>query len=357
MKLFYALIVLLFASLFVGLVGARGGTFVINPNGETIEETPQLWPPDSVFGNLSVSGGFVRFFVTNPSNETIYENLKTSSDQFNFTADENGTFQMHFVNEYQSENVSVSLSYSINFFIFVSEEIHISTSIFTTQTTMSNGIIITHIQSNPGIRLNVNPPGFPVPGQYWQISVFSASQSPDGRTYLTSLPNATVLVKYIDENRPMAYSSTTDEEGHLEFQFLSQYSDVSFQAISGENKSDIWALTQQAEHYVSTDSVNSIFILSGVMSGITALSLGVPYFRKRTRVIIGCLIGAVLGFSMFLLVISTIAKFFWLTPWGYSENIFYFLTWTLLEYAIVGGIILYAFLALLAFILGRRKPD
>jgi hypothetical protein len=352
-KVFYVLLALLLVSLLVGLVEARGGTFVISPTAEAIETTIPLSPPDSVFGNMSVSSGFVEFFVTNPSNEIIYQNLKTSFDQFNFTADENGTYQMHFVNLYQSGNVTVSLSYSINFFIFSSVTIHISS--FSTQSTTSGGIITTHLPHS-NVTLTINPPGFPVAGQFWQISVFSQNQSSDGVTYLSPLPNATVLVKVIDGNQTTVYNSTTDEQGHLEFQFLPEYTDISFQAVSGGNESDIIALTQQAEHYVSTDSVDFMYTLSTFMTGITALSVVVLHFTKRVRIIFSWLIGAVLCLSLVQLVISVTAKLFWLTPWGYPENIFGFFTWTYVRYAGFVSIVLYAILFLLALYLGLRTP-
>jgi hypothetical protein len=354
MKIFHVLVALLFISLFVGLVEARGGTFIISPGGEVIEKI-QLSPTDSVFGNMSVSGGFVDFYVTSPSNELIYQNLKTSIDHFNFTAEENGTFEMIFANEYQFENVSVSLSYSVNFFIFVSEEIHVST--YATQTTTSNGIIITQIQPHPYIVLSVNPPGFPVEGQFWQISVFSENQSSDEVTYLSPLPNATVLVTVIVNNQPTVYNSTTDEDGHLEFQFLTQYSDISFQAISGGNESDIIGFTQQAEHNVSADTVDFTYNLSILMSGITALSVVVLHFAKKIRIIFSWLIGAVLCLSLVQLVISVIARYFWLTPWGYAENIFGSLTWTSMRYVAVVSIMLYAFLVFAVLYLGLRNPE
>lgn len=49
-----AAIALLLVNLFVGLVEARGGTLVIGPGDDAIEQI-QLTPPDSVVGNMSVS--------------------------------------------------------------------------------------------------------------------------------------------------------------------------------------------------------------------------------------------------------------------------------------------------------------
>jgi len=355
MKLIYVLLLALLLSLFIGLVEARGGTFVIIPSGEVIENV-QLSPPDSVFGNMSVSSGFVRFFITNPSNEVVYLNPKTSLDHFNFTADENGTFEMHFVNEYQSENVNLTLSYSVNFFVVVNEEIHISVSTSTTQTTTSDGVIITRIQPHPNIAMNVNPPGFPVVGQFWQINVYSENESSDGVPYLSPLPHATILVKVIVNGQLTVYNSTTDEDGQLEFKFLSKYSDISFQAISGGNEGDIYAFTQQAEHYVSANIVDFIFSLSIIMSGITASSVGVLHFVKKIRVVFSWLIGAVLCLALVQFVVSVIAKLFWLTEWGYVENIFGYLTWTFMRYTAIAGVMLYAFLVFAVLYFELRKP-
>ena len=159
-------------------------------------------------------------------------------------------------------------------------------------------------------------------------------------------------------NQTKVYSITSDELGHSEFQFLAEYSDISFQAVSGGNKSDIFALTQRTQHYVSADFVDFMFNLSGVMSGIIGITMAASvYLRKRVRSIFNLLIGAVFCLSLVQFVISVIAKSFWWTPWGYPESIFSIFTWTCLKYASVVGVILFVILSVLAYLLRIRSPE
>jgi len=349
-RLFQALVVvaLLLLSLVLGSVEARGGTLVIGPGNEAIEKI-QLSPPDSAVGNFTVSNGSVDFFVTNPSYDIVYQSLKTSFEIFNFTANESGIYVMHFVNKYQSEDVNLTLSYGLNFFVILSVTINVSTQ------TSSGTATVTQVQ--PYIHLDISPSAFPVVGQFWKISVFYQNQSSGRVIYYSPLPNATVKVTVIVGNQTKVYSITSDELGQAEFQFLAEYSDISFQAFYRGNQSDIIALTQRAEHYVSADHVNFMFTLSSFMFGITGIGTGISiYYRKRIRIIFCLLIGLVFCLSLFLLVISVYSKWFSLTPWGYPETIFSFLTWTILKYASVVGIILFAVLSLLVFLLRLRSP-
>jgi len=350
-RLVCALVALLSVSLSVASVEARGGGFVISPSGEAIEKI-QLAPPDNVVGNMSVSNGFVDFFVTNPSDDIVYQSLNTSFDSFNFAANESGIYVMHFVNRYQSGDVNVTLCYGLNFFFAASVNIGIST--FSTETTTLGDATITRVQ--PYLHLDVSPLAFPVVGQFWKLLVYYQTNSSDGIAYYSPLPNATVEVTIRVGNQTKVYSITSDEVGHAEFQFLAEYSDISFQAVSGGNKSDIFALTQRAEHYVSADFVDFMFELSAVMSGISAVSVAILHFGKRIRVIFSLLIVVVFCLSMLQLVISVYSKLFLWTPWGYSESIFSFFTWATLKYASLSGIVLFAVLCLLALWLKLRSP-
>lgn len=349
-KLVYAVVALLLVGLPIALVEARGRTYVISPSDEAFEKI-QLSPSDNVVGNMSVSNGFVDFFVTNPSYDIVHQSKKTSFDSFNFTANESGVYVMHFVNKYQLEDVNVTLSYGLNIFVSVGTTIHVST-----QTFWSNSVTVTPVQQRY-IILDVSPLAFPVAGQSWKISVFYQNQSIDGIPHYSPLPNATVEITVIVDGQKKVYSYTLDALGHLEFKFLAEYSDISFQAVSGENRSDIFALTQRSEHYVSADFVNFMFALSGVMSGITIVASAIVFhFRKRTRAIFGVLVGAVFCLSLVQLVISVYSILFLWTPWGYTESIFSFFTWTSLRYASLIGIVLFAILNLLALFLRLRKP-
>jgi uncharacterized membrane protein len=356
-KIVCFLVTLLSLSLLGGLVAARGGSFAINPKGEAIE-TIQLTPPDSVFGNMTVSGGFVDFYITNPSNDVIYQNLRTPFDSFNFTADENGTYEMHFANNYQMQGIVLNLTYHVNFFVAVNLEIHIS--VFSTQTTTSNGVVITQTQPNSNVVLNINPPGFPAPWQFWQISVYSKNQSSSEGPYLMAAPNATVLIKIINGNQTTTYSTTTDEQGNLEFLFQPQYTDVSFQAFYEGNQSDIFGLTQQAKHYLSGDKVETVFsesIFTTGITGITGLSAILLHFTKKIRIFSSWLVGAVLCISSVQLLISIIAKSFWSTPWGYPENNLGLSAWTFMQYIGIVCIVLYVFWLLSALYFGLRNPN
>jgi hypothetical protein len=202
--------------------------------------------------------------------------------------------------------------------------------------------------------------GFPVVGDFWELYVFYQNQSSDGISQLSPLPNATVEVTIIG-NQTKVYSIPLDENGQSRFQFLSEYSDISFQAVYGGNRSNIIAFTQRSEHYVSADFVDFLFELSGVISAIafSALVIVLHYMKeaKKRRISFSLLIGAVFGLSMAQLVISVIAKFYWLTPWGYPESILGFFTWTHFKFMSVAGIILSAVLYSFALLLRLRKPE
>jgi hypothetical protein len=230
-------------------------------------------------------------------------------------------------------------------------------STFATQTTTSGGVIITHVQPNPKLILNVVPLAFPVVGQFWELSTYYETNSSDGTPYYSPLPNATICVAIRIGNQTKVYSTVTDEAGQTKFQFLAEYSDISFWAVSGENKSDIYALTQRAEHYVRNGFVDLMFQVSLSLLSITAVSEGIMfYFRKRIRVMFNLLVGAVLCFSLVQLVISLYAQLNLWTPWGYPESIFGFITWTFLGYVSVAMAVLFAIFSVLAYLLRLRNP-
>jgi len=340
-RLVYTLDVLLLVALFVGSVNARGSNFVVSPTDEAVEIV-QLTPPDSVVGNMSVDNGFVDFFVTNPSYDIVFESRKTSFSNFSITANESGTYVMHFVNKYQAEDVNVSLSYGYNFSVVISADVHVS--LFVTQTTI-DGVTITRIQSN--VHLDVSPRAFPVVGQSWKLMVYYRTNGSDTTSYYSPLPNATitVTVKVGDEMR--VYNITTNPSGQAEFPFLVEYDDISFQAAFGGNESDIVALTQRTEHYVSVDLVGSMFTLSGVMSGITTVFAIAFNFKKKIRPVFNLLIGLVFCLSMLQLVTSVYSILFLWTPWGYPENIG-FLNWTLMRYVSIVGVVIFVVVSILA---------
>lgn len=219
-------------------------------------------------------------------------------------------------------------------------------------TTLTSSGSITYPQ--PYLHLVVSPLAFPIVGQFWEISVYSLDASSNDRVYYSLLPNATVLVTAKAGDQTNTYSMTSDELGHTKFQFLPEFSDIAFQATYGGNKSGNIAITQ---HFVPSETVDFMFDLSVVMSGITLVAETILFhFRKKVRVIFSLLIGIVFCLSLIQLVISTYVKLFLETAWGYPERIFGFLTWANLSYASLVGIILFAGLSLLSVLLSYRNP-
>lgn len=110
-KGFLALIVSLFLAVFlVGQVYGWGIDYAIEPNHEVTETIP-LTPSSSVIGNVSANG-LVDFYVSSPSSEIVYCSNETAFTSFSFTANEDGNYTLHIVNNDQTENVTATLSYS-----------------------------------------------------------------------------------------------------------------------------------------------------------------------------------------------------------------------------------------------------
>jgi hypothetical protein len=104
----------LLLALGISTAKARGGVFIVKPTQEVIEDV-NLEVSDEVFGNLSVSDGFIDFYVTNPSGATVQSFHYIANTSFSFVADENGTYSMHLNNTYQTCDVTVTLHYSVLF--------------------------------------------------------------------------------------------------------------------------------------------------------------------------------------------------------------------------------------------------
>lgn len=97
----------------VSVAEARGGSFVIEPMQEAVENV-NLGVSDQVFGNLSVRDGYVDLFITNPSGTTVQGFHNISSINFNFVANESGTYSMRLNNTYQVYDVTVELKHSVS---------------------------------------------------------------------------------------------------------------------------------------------------------------------------------------------------------------------------------------------------
>jgi hypothetical protein len=220
---------------------------------------------------------------------------------------------------------------------------------------VSNSVTIIVTRAQPYLSLDVSPLAFPETGQNWEISVFSQNSSSNGITYYSPFPNAAILVTFKVGSQTEIYRIPTDQLGHAEFQFSSGISDIVFQAIYGGNKSESIVITQ---HYVQGDTVDFMVTLSVFMSSITICTEAILIaLKNKVRMIFSLFIGFILCLSLIQLTISAYVKFFMETAWGYPERIFGFLSWTDLDYASIVGIILFAILSLLAFVLRYRNPE
>jgi len=115
---------------FIGPVSARGGEFFIEPLRE-VTESVELTESDEVIGNVSVSNGFIDFYVTSPSGVVLLCWNQTAFDTFSFVAKEDGLFIIHLANTHQAENVEVTLNYNIHFKIVLQQNISVGFSLGT----------------------------------------------------------------------------------------------------------------------------------------------------------------------------------------------------------------------------------
>lgn len=130
-KLLPALLAVFLAISFMGKVDARGGVFLIEPKQEVIDSI-ELTVSDktsaNVSGNVSVAEGFIDFYVTSPSRIVLLCYNKTAFNRFNFAAEENGTYVMHLVNTWSTNNVTATLNYGVNWEITLQAKINVKFS-------------------------------------------------------------------------------------------------------------------------------------------------------------------------------------------------------------------------------------
>lgn len=123
-------IIFLLCIFFVGIVNARGGIFIVEPSGKATERV-EFGVSDEVHGNLSVSNGFIDFYIASPSGTVLLCYNKTAFNVFNLTAEEEGNYTFHLVNSYQTENVNVTLNYFIVFTVDLYAEVNVGYSLGT----------------------------------------------------------------------------------------------------------------------------------------------------------------------------------------------------------------------------------
>jgi len=126
---------LLFLLALIGSVQANS-VFVIEPSKEVTQSVQTDWCK-SIGGNVSVDGGNIDFYVTDPSGTTLlsYENISFINFKFNTT--QNGTYVIHLANRWSANNVTATLFYGRNFEVTVSETIRMWQTVTTTTMTLT----------------------------------------------------------------------------------------------------------------------------------------------------------------------------------------------------------------------------
>ena len=119
-------IVLLFV-LVTQTASARGGIFVVEPKREVVEEV-NLEVSSEVVGDMSVSDGFIDFWIASPSGIVLLCDHNIANRSFSFVAEENGNYTMHLSNTNLTQSVIVELKYSVNVRITVGANINFGAS-------------------------------------------------------------------------------------------------------------------------------------------------------------------------------------------------------------------------------------
>jgi hypothetical protein len=117
-NLMFLFLVTILALCLANRVGAVNTTLIVQPRQEAVEKVSLAVSDASsarVVGNMS-SDNNVKFYITSPSGSILLSRNETTYTPFEFTATENGTYELHVDNE-NSNNTSVELGYSIEYSI------------------------------------------------------------------------------------------------------------------------------------------------------------------------------------------------------------------------------------------------
>jgi hypothetical protein len=113
------------------------GAFVIQPSKGVTQSVQVTDGCQSIAGNVSVVGGVIDFYITDPSGTTILQYENVSFKDFSVNTTQNGTYLIHLTNRWSIDNVSATLSYGGNFNFVFSETVRTWHTIATTTTTTS----------------------------------------------------------------------------------------------------------------------------------------------------------------------------------------------------------------------------
>lgn len=189
------------------------------------------------------------------------------------------------------------------------------------------------------IHLEISPIEYPAQGQSWTLSVYSTNITAD-KVLFTPLSNATIQVNVKENGIEKSYQLSPDASGHAQFQYLGSYSDVAFQAYSGDVRSESIVV---GSHYVTSTVVERMIEVSSFFSLMTFLFAGLAKLTHKVTRLLGFLLILFLAVLFSIIAIFAFyASFYLETAWGFPENIIgSFVTFSVLEYATIVGIILF----------------
>ena len=159
----------------------------------------------------------------------------------------------------------------------------------------------------PSLWLEVSPMGYPQVGRSWNIFVYEVDIS-DGTMYLRpSFSNSTVVVQLKLGGFKQVYYLPVDEKGQTSFQYLSEYSDIAFQASRGELLSQKVIISR---HYVSPEVVNNLSAFNVFMSIVSVLVGGLTFHYGKLGKLVKATSLLTLSLFAFVTLFSLYAKYF-----------------------------------------------
>lgn len=161
------------------------------------------------------------------------------------------------------------------------------------------------------LRLDIVPPGYPVPGDLWHIKVWGSVNSIDWH----EVSNCTVVLITEIGN----YEHHTDDQGSLDIRYLSDYGRVTIRAFKeGYDLPKDWI---PVERFIGNQTARLFITLYGL--GLpTSTWQTVKHYRKQRRKL--DYVGK--GFLAMLLLTGVLGwtlSFIWLIDWKYGTSFGY----------------------------------
>lgn len=200
----------------------------------------------------------------------------------------------------------------------------------------------------PYLTLDVSPPGYPIVGEFWRISVYVVTLDSSSRT-LTYTPanDSTVVVTLIMGGEEKTFEIPTDDNGIASFQYLSKYTDIAFEAINPEVPFSQGDRVVIRSNFISSNIVDTLLAFNVISGAGSIVSLLVPKLNrmgKNSRRIMKTVLVCDICILAFVMLNTIYSKLFQSTIWGYPENIFgNLITFTLLKQIFYVGIALFLF--------------